>query len=106
MQRCRGNPSQPADLTISDQGVRQRNRDEYEREDQDGWGPNVDDRQPGAANVSWICLSDEPKHRQENAWECQAAEKGRRFSQGELGLDLEQLGELKPRPATRRLVQP
>src|ERR1700674_5251835 len=100
MQRCRGNPSQPADLTIPDQRVGQGNGDEYEREDQDGWSPNFDDRQPGVANGSWICLSDEPNHRQQDGWECQPAEKGQGFSQGELALDLEQFAELNARPVT------
>src|ERR1700693_5295519 len=97
MQRCRGTPSQPADLTISDQSIRQGNRDEYHREDQDGWGPNFDDRQARVAHGSWIRLSDEPEHRQQDGWECQPAEKGQGFAQGELALDLEQFGELNAR---------
>ena len=102
MQRGRGNPSQPADLTISDQSVRQGHRDEYEREHQDGWGPDVDDRKPGAADASWICLSDEPEHRQQDGWECQPAKKGKRLSQGELALEFEQFGELNARPVTNQ----
>src|ERR1700693_2873109 len=98
MQRCRGNPSQPADLTIPDQRVGQRNRDEYEREDQDGWSQTFEDRDPGVASVPWIRLSDDPEHGQQDGWECQPAEKGQGFSQGELALDLEQFGELNARP--------
>ena len=105
MQRCGGNPSQPADLTISDQRIRQGNRDVDERDDQDSWGPKIDDRQAGVANVSWHLLSDEPEHGQQDRWECNPAQRAIGFSQGELGLDLEQLGESTPRPVTRRLSE-
>ena len=55
--------------------------------------PKIDDRQAGVANVSWHGLSDEPEHGQQDYWESNPAQKAIRFSQGELGLDLEQLGE-------------
>jgi hypothetical protein len=96
MQRCGGNSSQPADLTISDQRGRQGNRNEDEREDQDGWDPKIDDRQAGVTYVSWYGPSDEPEHGQQDYWKSNPGQKANRFAQGELGLDLEQLGELTP----------
>src|SRR5215831_15114592 len=102
MQWRGGNPSQPADLTISDQGVRQGNRDVYERDDQDGGGPKIDDRQAGVADVPRHLPSDEPEHGQQDCWEYNPAQRAIRFSYGELGLDLEQFAESNARPVTRR----
>jgi len=91
--------------TLLSQRGRQGNCDVEERENQDGWGPKIDDRQAGVANVSWHLPSNEPEYGQQNYWECNPAQKVIGFSQGEPGLDLEQLGEANPRPVTRRLSE-
>ena len=103
MQRRGGNAPQPADLTISDQAVRQGKRDEEEREHQDGGGPQINDRQAAIANVSWHGLSNEPEDGQQDEWEGNPGKQGIWLAQGKLGLNLEQLAESNARPVTRRL---
>ncbi len=65
--------------------------------------PQINDRQAGVANVSGHLLSDESEYGQQDYWESNPAQKAIGFSQCELGLDLEQLGESCPRAVTRRL---
>jgi hypothetical protein len=102
MQWCSRNPPQPTDLTVSDQRVRQGSRDPYQADDQEGWDPQIDDRQAGSANITWHGVSDKPEHSQQDCWKSNARQNAVWLSPGEPGLDLEQLGEATARPVTRR----
>src|SRR5579864_686079 len=103
MDRCRRNPSQPPDLTVPHQGARDGDRYPNERNDHDHRNIEVDDIQPGVADIPRDGFADEAKDHQQDGREADADTKSAGLTKRKFRLHLEQRGDLPTRPAAQYL---